>query len=71
VTAPTLTVDQAEYIALCAQVCRLRDYLLKLAQACEACAGTGWVTLHCGALPELDAEAQVCGDCLEVREVLG
>lgn len=55
---------------------KLRDYLLARARECEACGGTGCVTVmrYAGAPLYFEGEkierVEPCGDCHDLREVL-
>jgi hypothetical protein len=54
---------------------RLRDFLLARAKECEACGGTGCVTVTVTLYDEavndfVEDRQEPCGDCLDIREVL-
>lgn len=60
----------AELAALREANCRLRDKLLEICAACEACGGTGVVTVKSHPRGVLVERQEDCGECLDIRECL-
>lgn len=65
-------IRESDYIAVVADMLRLRDKLMECAKECSRCDGAGLITIHGGGSgdPEWDADDQPCPDCADIRELL-
>lgn len=66
--------EWVRYESHVAEVCALRDKLLEVCKECSSCGGTGMVTVTLREPPgsgEFVSRVEECGDCEDIREVLG